>query len=168
MSIRCLIFKVPSLAAVSVRAFLFYHIRFALSIGFLKFLKKFYRPLTAPRLRQPYYLITSSSLCQVLFLIFSNLFFAPASLRSPFPRQLFSLYRAAFCASPAPSLCDSDAILALSRGNVKHFFPEFLCLLILLLFSAHLLTFVTKVVRMFSTAITDCIALCLDLLQSVY
>ena len=56
--------------------------------------------MTTPRLRQPYYCITSSPLCQALFSIFQNLFllaFAPIA----FPRQLFSLSWAAFCAASA-------------------------------------------------------------------
>ena len=95
------------------------------------------------------------------FHLFSRFFrsrFAPAA----FPRQLFSLYRAAFCAFSAPSLCDSFAILSLSGGKVKPFFLDFLCLLILLIWRPRLLTIVTKVVRMFSTAITARIVECVD------
>ena len=86
LSIRCLIFKVLSALRVSVRAFLLYHTRFALSStfsDFFKFFSKSFSFLTAPRLRQPYYCITSSSLCQELFSSFFKIFFVPASLRPP-------------------------------------------------------------------------------------
>ena len=74
--------------------------------------------MTAPRLRQPYYSITSSSLCQALFLIFFKIFFA--CLRSGrFPAPLFSLSWAAFCALPLPSLCDSLTMLSHISVNVK-------------------------------------------------
>ena len=99
------------------------------------------------------------------FFIFFQDFFVPASLRSPrsrfapiaFPRQLFSLYRAAFCAFPTPSLCDSFTILPLHSPNVKHFFLLFLCLLNVLYLPPLLSTFGTKLVLMFSTVITFCI-----------
>ena len=64
--------------APRLRAFLFYHICFALSSTFLKILKNFFKFSTAPRLRQPVYFITSSSLCQAFFRFFQN-FFLPAS-----------------------------------------------------------------------------------------
>ena len=101
------------------------------------------------------------ALSRTFFIFFQDFFrsrFAPAA----FPRQLFSLFRAAFCAFPAPSLCDSFAILSLSGGKVKPFFLDFLCLLILLIWRPRLLTIVTKVVRMFSTAITARIVECVD------
>ena len=90
------------------------------------------------------------------FHLFSRFFrsrFAPIA----FPRQLFSLYRAAFCAFPTPSLCDSFTILPLHSPNVKHFFLLFLCLLNVLYLPPLLSTFGTKLVLMFSTVITFCI-----------
>ena len=50
---------------------------------FFRFFSKSFSFLTAPRLRQPYYCITSSSLCQELFSSFFKIFFVPASLRPP-------------------------------------------------------------------------------------
>ena len=91
MSIRCLIFKVLSALRVSVRAFLLYHARFALSSTFSDFFKIFFWFLTAPRLRQLYYCITSSSLCQELFSSFFKIFSFPLrSDRLPAP-ALFPL-----------------------------------------------------------------------------
>ena len=81
--------------------------------------------MTAPRLRQLYHLITSSSLCQVLFSIFFKIFFRLTPLRLPsnassFPSlgRLSALFR-------LPSLCDSFAILAHTTPNVKSFFQFF-------------------------------------------
>ena len=65
--------------------------------------------------------ITVSSLCQALFLIFSNFFSCP--LRSvAFLRRLSSLYRAALSAFPAPSLRDSVVILTPLTLVVNPFF----------------------------------------------
>ena len=161
MSIRCLIFKVLCALRVSVRALLLYHIRFALSSTFSDFFKIFFvfdRSAFATAILL-YHI--EFALSRTFFIFFQDFFrsrFAPAA----FPRQLFSLYRAAFCAFSAPSLCDSFAILSLSGGKVKPFFLDFLCLLILLIWRPRLLTIVTKVVRMFSTAITARIVECVD------
>ena len=65
------------------------------SLEIFKFPEFLYSPLTASRLRQPYYLITSSSLCQELFYLFFKIFSFP--LRSgALLRELFSLSWAAF------------------------------------------------------------------------
>ena len=91
LSIRCLIFKVLSALRVSVRAFLLYHTRFALSSTFSDFFQNLFSFLTAPRLRQLYYCITSSSLCQELFSSFFKIFSFPLrSDRLPAP-ALFPL-----------------------------------------------------------------------------
>ena len=58
---------------------------------FFRFFSKSFSFLTAPRLRQPYYCITSSSLCQELFHLFSRFFSFPLrSGRLPAP-ALFPL-----------------------------------------------------------------------------
>ena len=95
---------------------------FKFSSKFFFLLENFYFPLTASRLRQLDYSITSSSLCQVLFLIFFKIFF----------RTRFATVPASACSFPSigrlpallslPSLCDSFAILSLHFSIVKHKF----------------------------------------------
>ena len=114
--------------------------------------------MTASRLRQLVYSITSSLLCQVLFLIFFKIFFAPASLRSP-PAPALSPLSGGFLRALLPSLCDSFAILSLHSSIVNPFFPLFSCLVILLYSARWLLTNVKKVIPLFSTVITSCISI---------
>ena len=82
MSIRCLIFKVLSALRVSVRAFLLYHARFALSSTFSDFFKIFFvfdRSAFATAILL-YHI--ESALSSTFFIFFQD-FFVPASLRSP-------------------------------------------------------------------------------------
>ena len=76
-------------------------------------------------LRQLCNSITSSSLCQVLFLIFLNLFYS-TPLRTLLKTALNSLFRAAASLLPCLAFRDSFTILPHHAHFVKHYFFRFL------------------------------------------
>ena len=153
MSIRCLIFKVLCALRVSVRAFLLYHARFALSSTFSDFFKIFFvfdRSAFATAILL-YHI--ELALSRTFFIFFQD-FFVPASLRSPSRASSFPSIGRLSAAFFAPSLCDSFTILPHLSPFVKLFLTEFLCLLIVLYLSYPLLTIGTNIILLFSTAIT--------------
>ena len=135
LSFRCLIFKVLrwtlfSFADKHHACEPFYSITFAslCQVLFWKFLRIF---LSSQPLRVCDSLFILSHRVRFVkhFFVFFKTFFCPPPLRSSFLRQLFSLYRAAFCVSQDPSLCDSVGILTQRNWFVKrkihYFLPNF-------------------------------------------
>ena len=153
LSLRCLIFKVLSLACFACE--LFYSITSAsLCQVLFKIFFKIFFVFDSLRFRDSHIIISHRvRFVKNFFHLFSR-FFVPASLRrfpsaSSFP-SIGRLSAAFF----APSLCDSFTILPHLSPFVKLFLTEFLCLLIVLYLSYPLLTIGTNIILLFSTAIT--------------
>ena len=117
--ICCSIFKDRAAALfffASAAGFIFYHIRFCLSRGFLNFFKFFsksFDSFVSPLLRRPVYYIMSDSVCQYFFQKFFELFFCITPSGSPFghfpPRLVYYITSSFFCQVP---LCRSFSNLS--------------------------------------------------------